>query len=814
MRFSPDDVEMLQGFLEEAPDYLEGLEEKILKLESDYSEENIDDLFRSFHSLKGMAGFVNLSSVVDVCHELEDILKALKKNEIKFSDKITDILLEGTDVVKEVVKNIASSLEGYEEGEIEIEVEGLGEDDIKKMAEAIMSGKEEVSSEEEESKDQEGFLQGEKGEEFLTTFIEELEDKLGDIEKYMLEFEKKQTKELINDLMRLFHSIKGDTRLILSMSPNKDMEAPLKAIEKISHAIEEIFQRAQNEKIKISDEFIDLIFEGTDLIKAIFLSLKEGGEVPEYDEYFSKLEEKLGYESEAKKEIQDVEAGGSNAAFWALYNIVEQWLDYFKVFSSSPDDAKASQFRRMTEIVKGGFERLEEEEKKATVDKILTLLDKKDPEPLKKLVEEIEKWAKEKKEKTEKKEKEVKKQAIQKKKPSSTSAHHEIVSHTVRVERAKLDRLMNLVGELITLKNAFSDIAEDMDNTSRLKDIIGKMERLANGFQSTVMSMRMVSVAELFNRYQRTIRDLSKSLKKQIKLHIEGEDTELDRTVIEKLVDPMTHIIRNAVDHGVESPDIREKSGKPKEGNIWMRAYYKGSYAFIEVEDDGKGIDPNAIRSKGIERGLFTPDEALKIPDDEVISYIFEPGFSTKEAVSNISGRGVGMDVVKTNIEGMGGKVFIESEVGKGTKIVLRIPLSLSIMLGLMFEVNQHKYIFPVEYIQETIKVKKDAIHDYAGVLLVDVRGEMLPLIPLENVLEETGIDVREKEYDFDLIPLIIVKEGKETVAFVVDKFLGENEFLIKSVPEYLKIGGIISGATFLGNGEVVLILDPSRLVV
>ncbi|HEW92348.1 MAG TPA: chemotaxis protein CheA [Thermotogaceae bacterium] len=830
MRFSSDDIEILQAFLEEAPDHLKGLEERILKLESEPSAENIDNLFRTFHSLKGMAGFANLTSVVNVCHELEDILKSLKNDQISFATEIVDLLLEGADFLNFVVQRLMEALENYNGEDIEVEVENLGEQEIlikvsdfrkthaensttsTSMSEESMPKSVDVSQEKIE---QVSSNDGIELSDFVKDFIEELKDKLEEIEEKLLEFEKRQDKDVSNELMRLFHSIKGDSRLILSMSPEEKLQKSLIAIENISHGIEELFQKIMNNQLRVSTDIVDLVFAGMDLTKSLLNSLIESKDPPETENYIKKLRNNasLGEDEVSLTSIESSKKSEDETiAFKAFENITSQWFEFLEMFLKSPSENGFKQLIRMTENVKNGLLHLKENDKLSIIDRLIKTIEEEKYDETEDLIKSFENWLKEKKKVIESKR--IESKSVSTKQTSKNiTLGSEVTSKTIRIDKEKLDKLMNLVGELITLKNSFTSMIREPHNIQNTKDYIGKMERLANEFQSTVMSMRMIPVSELFNRYKRTIRDLSKNLRKSVELFIEGEETELDRTVIEQLADPLTHLIRNAVDHGIEEPDKRVKQGKPKTGSVYLRAYYKGSYVFIEVEDDGQGIDPNAVRARIIERGILTPDQAIEIPDDEIISFIFEPGFSTKKEVSNISGRGVGMDVVKTNIEKMGGKVFVESKLNMGTKITMRIPLSLSIVLGLMFEVNEQKYIFPIEYIRETIKVRKEKIHDYGGVFLVDVRDKMIPLITIEETLHQKSINPMKKEYDFNLIPLIIVEEGTDVVAFAVDRFLEESEFLIKPVPEYLRVDGLVSGATILGNGEVVLIIDPTRLV-
>ncbi|MGC8778942.1 MAG: chemotaxis protein CheA, partial [Candidatus Caldatribacteriaceae bacterium] len=345
------------------------------------------------------------------------------------------------------------------------------------------------------------------------------------------------------------------------------------------------------------------------------------------------------------------------------------------------------------------------------------------------------------------------------------------------------------------------------------KNIASNLERLAVDFQSIVLSLRMVPVGELFSRYRRTVRDLAKSLGKVVSLSVEGGETELDRTVIERLGDPLTHLVRNAVDHGIELPEERERSGKPREGKIILRSYYRGAYAFVEVEDDGRGVDVEAVRVKAAERGLVSPEQALRMSDREILSFLFLPGFSTARAISNVSGRGVGMDVVKTNVESMGGQVDIETNPGRGTTVRLRIPLSLLVVRGLMMLIAGERYIVPLDFIRETVKVSKDQVREYFSGRFVEVRGEILPLMVAEELLFARRVDLKIRAFDFDLVPLVVVMGEAGSWAVVVDAFLEEGEYLVKAVPEYMRGRGLVSGVTIMGDGSIVVILNPQELM-
>ena len=392
-----------------------------------------------------------------------------------------------------------------------------------------------------------------------------------------------------------------------------------------------------------------------------------------------------------------------------------------------------------------------------------------------------------------------------------------LAAASIRVDRSKVDKLLNLVGELVSLKNAFLHVARRLGEVSphfanELKARGVNLERLTAELQAAVMSMRMAPVETLFNRFRRVVRDLARDVGKEADFVVEGGETELDRAVLDKLADPLTHMIRNSMDHGLEAPGDRTASGKPARGTVALRAYTQGGYAFIEVQDDGKGIDPARIRAKAVERGLFSPEEAIRRSDQDILNVIFLPGFSTAEKITNLSGRGVGMDVVMSSLEGVGGRVTVTSEVGKGSCFTLRIPLSLSSIHGLRVRIGDGTYVVPLEAVQETLKTPRSALQTYADFVLVRVRGAALPLLPAEAGLFGHAVDLTHKSFEFDLIPLVIVGSGENRVALVVDDMLEEEEYLVKPLPGAFRFGGI-TGATILGDGSLALILDPGALI-
>lgn len=381
-------------------------------------------------------------------------------------------------------------------------------------------------------------------------------------------------------------------------------------------------------------------------------------------------------------------------------------------------------------------------------------------------------------------------------------------SKTVRVDIDRLDNLMNLVSELIIVKTSMEEHDSDKGKSS-MADAVEYLERITTSLHDAVMKVRMVPVERVFNRFPRMVRDLAKDLNKKIKLNMSGQETEVDRTVVDEIADPLIHLIRNSIDHGIESPAEREKRGKNDFGTVNLKAYPEGNNVVIEVNDDGNGIDPKQIADKVISRGLMTEKEVENLTEKEVLNLLFLPGFSTAEVVTDLSGRGVGLDVVKSKIASLGGSVDILSTLGEGSKFVIRLPLTLAIIQALMVYLDDEKYALPLNNISEITTIKADSISLLQNQEVVLYRNKTLPIIRMKEVLELRSPEEREHREE---LTVVIVRKGTEEAGLVVDSLIGQQEIVIKSLGAYLKGIPAIAGATILGNGGVALIVDPNQL--
>ena len=394
---------------------------------------------------------------------------------------------------------------------------------------------------------------------------------------------------------------------------------------------------------------------------------------------------------------------------------------------------------------------------------------------------------------------------------SKQQAAKPVVNRSVRVDIEKLDVLMNLVSELIIAKNGLVSISaseKNNRNESGFNEQIEYLERVTTNLHESVMKVRMVPIESVVNRFPRMIRDLSKKLDKKMELYMTGEETELDRTVIDEIGDPLMHLLRNAADHGLESNAERVAAGKPSVGSIFLDAYQDGNNVVIEVRDDGAGINVEKVKKKAVDKGTITADQADLMTDKEVIDLLFRPSFSTAEIISDVSGRGVGLDVVKTKIEALGGDIEAKTKLGEGSNFIIRLPLTLAIIQALMVELGPEKYAIPLGSIQTIEDVLNTDIKYVHSKEVINLRGTVIPLIRLDNMLE-----VPKTEKQQDNLTVVIVSKGDRLAGIVVDNLIGQQEIVIKSIGKYINNNKIIGGATILGDGEVALILDVNTLV-
>jgi len=380
---------------------------------------------------------------------------------------------------------------------------------------------------------------------------------------------------------------------------------------------------------------------------------------------------------------------------------------------------------------------------------------------------------------------------------------------TIRVDIERLDTLMNLFSEMLIDRVRLEQLAFEIRRND-LTETVEHMARVSADLQNIVLKLRMVPVESVFNRFPRMVRDLAKSLDKKVDLVVVGAETELDRTVIDEIGDPLVHLIRNSVDHGVESISDRLAQGKPETGTVVLRAFHSGNHVFIEIEDDGKGINRPKVLETAIKRGVVTPEEAKALSDDETNMLLFAAGFSTADKVSDISGRGVGLDVVKSKITSLGGNVSVTSSLGKGTKFSIQLPLTLSIIAAMLIKQGSEKYAFPLSSIVETGSIKRSDIRSLHGSSMIDYRQSIIPVISLSQLIDSPDY----RDDDESETEMLVVRKGDKLAAILVDEFIGQSEIVLKPLGKYLAgVKGVVSGATILGDGQVALIVDPNSII-
>lgn len=392
--------------------------------------------------------------------------------------------------------------------------------------------------------------------------------------------------------------------------------------------------------------------------------------------------------------------------------------------------------------------------------------------------------------------------------PARAPAAAPVANKTIRVDIERLDSLMNLFSELLIDRVRLEQLASEVRRND-LTETVEHMARVSSDLQNIVLKLRMVPVDSVFNRFPRMVRDLAKSLGKKLDLVITGAETELDRTVIDEIGDPLVHLIRNSVDHGVETIEGRREAGKPETGVVNLRAFHSGNHVFIEIEDDGRGINQPKVLDIAVKKGIVSPDEAKKLSDDEINMLLFAPGFSTADKISDISGRGVGLDVVRSKIESLGGVVSVTSRAGQGSKWSIQLPLTLSIITAMLVKLGSEKFAIPLSSIVETGIVQRSAIRDLHGAKVIEYRKSIIPVLSLAAVLDSPDYS-EENEQETEML---VIRKGEKLAAVLVDELIGQSEIVLKTLGKYLTNLDVISGATILGDGQVALIVDPNALI-
>lgn len=694
---------------------------------------------------------------------------------------------------------------------------------------------------------------------YLEIFIDESEEHLQTLSDCIMVLEKEpDNKDTINEVFRAAHSLKGMAGTM-----------GFKRMQHLTHDMENVFQEVRSDRVKVTSGMIDLLFKCLDALEGYLDNIKstsdEGTEdneviIKELNDFIAKAdgeaeaenkevsevkeaapaatqEEKEGQEKielteEEKKAIREAESNGQHiyamtvriqkdcllkaARAFLVFKAVEDFGQIL-VYRPSSQDIEDEKF----ELDFSFFLASEEEtDKIVAAAKAVSEIEKVDAEEihleeyLKEAAAQEEQQAKE--AATEQKEApaEVPK-AAEKKAPAAAAKKQTnakpVTGRTVRVDIEKLDALMNQVSELIIAKNSLVSISSNESGeyqNQSFHEQIEYLERITTNLHESVMKVRMVPIESVVNKFPRMIRDLSRKLGKKMELYMTGEDTELDRTVVDQIGDPLQHLLRNSADHGLEDNATRVERGKPEVGSIFLKAFQEGNNVIIEVGDDGNGIDVAAVRDKAVERGVITAEQAENMSQKEIINLLFLPSFSMAKKITDISGRGVGLDVVKSNIEALGGDVEVRTKLGEGTTFIVRLPLTLAIIQALMVEIRDEKYAIALGSISNIESIPVNEIKYVQAQEVIHLRGAVIPLIRLDQVL-----DMEEKQEEPENLTVVIVKKGDSLAGLVVDNLIGQQEIVIKSLGKYINNNKIISGATILGDGEVALILDVNTLM-
>ncbi|NMA90730.1 MAG: chemotaxis protein CheA [Amphibacillus sp.] len=664
--------------------------------------------------------------------------------------------------------------------------------------------------------------------EYLDVFIEESKEHIQSLNDHLLELEKDPKNiNIVNEIFRSAHTLKG-------MSATMGYQD----LADLTHNTENVLDAVRNNKLELNSDIIDVIFNAVDALESMVYDIIDGGEgrldvttlVNKLDAIQSgetlsdqKASQKTKVTEESTTQKLDLDEfeltvlQQSNEKGYKNYQVTVQ-LQETTLLKAARVYMVFGIFEQIGEVIKSVPSVTELEDENFDFDFSVVLVTKDSPTEIEQKVMKV----------SEIKSVEVSELDIQQfvqeqqetevvennEKQEDTAANDDksqskrpLTSKTIRVNIERLDALMNLFEELVTDRGRLEQISADLRHND-LQETVERMARVSSDLQNIILNMRMVPIDQVFNRFPRMVRQLGRDLNKDIKLEIVGADTELDRTVIDEIGDPLVHLIRNALDHGIETPEERKAKNKPEQGTLRLNAYHSGNHVFIEISDDGAGINRDAVTKKAIKNGIITAEQAESYSDQQVYQLIMESGFSTAEKISDISGRGVGLDVVKNTIESLGGKISIDSELNKGSIFSIQLPLTLTIISVMLTEIEDEVYAIPLSSILETAIIHKDKVMTAHNKQVIDFRGKVVPLVSLKKVFEVPG---EEKEEDY--YSIVIIRQGERMVGLIVDSFIGQQEVVLKSLGNYLSNVFAISGATILGDGKVALIIDTNALI-
>ncbi|PDW66635.1 chemotaxis protein CheA [Helicobacter pylori] len=616
--------------------------------------------------------------------------------------------------------------------------------------------------------------------------------------------------DLLNRIFRVAHTIKGSSSFL-----------NLNILTHLTHNMEDVLNRARKGEIKITPDIMDVVLRSIDLMKTLLVTIRDtgsdtnNGKENEIEEVVKKLQAITSQNLEGAKETSGTKEAPEK-------EVKKENKKENQTETKAPTTGNLTSDNPLADEPDLDYANMSTEEVEAEIERLLNKRQEADKE--RRAQKKQEDQAKPKQEvapakETPKTETPKVPKAETKAKAKADTEENKApsigVEQTVRVDVRRLDHLMNLIGELVLGKNRliriYSDVEERYDGEKFLEElnqVVSSISAVTTDLQLAVMKTRMQPVGKVFNKFPRMVRDLSRELGKSIELIIEGEETELDKSIVEEIGDPLIHIIRNSCDHGIEPLEERRRLNKPETGKVQLSAYNEGNHIVIKISDDGKGLDPVMLKEKAVEKGVISERDAEGMSDREAFNLIFKPGFSTAKVVSNVSGRGVGMDVVKTNIEKLNGIIEIDSEVGVGTTQKLKIPLTLAIIQALLVGVQEEYYAIPLSSVLETVRISQDEIYTVDGKSVLRLRDEVLSLVRLSDIFKVDAI----LESNSDVY-VVIIGLADQKIGVIVDYLIGQEEVVIKSLGYYLKNTRGIAGATVRGDGKITLIVDVGAMM-
>lgn len=737
---------LLKDFFEEAFDMLDRLEQNILILDKDRNNTDaLQEIFRAVHTLKGSAGAVELFDTQKYAHRFEDLLDLIRGNKIKVDDKTVDILLKGIDILKELI-NSASEEKEYS-GNIEEDIKNL--DAFKNSKLGLVNSKS-LDIEEDLKSISEGKYDNLN---FDNSVLDSIRENIEDGVKTKLVYVKFNAESPMKTVggVQVYMELKSSGEVIASVPNLQNLEG------------DEFYQNVIYvlETIEEDENIINNITlpEITEEIKIEEFILEE------YEKFWQEKREKESQKSQSKT-AQDSQTNQLKNEKDIKH---ERQSSFLRVESERIDDM----MNQVGELVtnKSSYEQYDDDltAYSKVIDNSINDIRKYYKDSIIQILRKLEYYANK---------KEIK-----------------------DLRNVYLEGFNEKINEIVKMEENFKATLDKFRNSYQL------LTRVTTDLQETVMKIRMLPIAQTFNRFPRLIRDLSRNLGKEVKLEMSGEETELDKSVIEVLVDPLIHIVRNAMDHGIEMPEEREKAGKPREGTISLNASHNGNLIVIKISDDGKGMSPQKIFESAVKKGLASAD--AKLTEKQMLEYIFAPGFSTATQVTNLSGRGVGMDVVKKSLDKINGTVGIETELGKGSTFFLRIPLTVAIIQALIVDAEKEYYAIPINSISETLKINVSDIQDLEGTEVIKIREDVINVLSVKELFK---LPSRYENNIKSYYAVILASEEKK-VALLVNNLIGEQDIVIKTLKDRVtKVEGI-SGATVLGDGTVSFILDIQTIV-